>query len=97
MAAVLTRDPAQRDPAWRARVSWLLAGAVLLWPLLVWTEFKPWVLFAPESLKPTLNFLPASCRRASTPNSCSWSRARPGARWPSRRPASRWRWCWRCR
>jgi phosphonate transport system permease protein len=57
MAAVLPRPPAQRDPAWIARLSWALAALVLLWPLLAWTEFRPWVLFAPESLKPTLHFL----------------------------------------
>ena len=57
MAAVLPREPARRDPAWIARLSWLLAACVLAWPLLVWTEFKPWLLFAPESLKPTLGFL----------------------------------------
>jgi phosphonate transport system permease protein len=57
MAAVLPRDPASRDPAWRGRIGWLLAGCVLLWPMLVWTEFKPWQLFAPASLKPTLGFL----------------------------------------
>ena len=57
MAAVLPRDPALRDPAWIARLGWLLAACVLLWPLLAWTEFKPWLLFAPESLKPTLHFL----------------------------------------
>nr|WP_236598826.1 ABC transporter permease subunit [Ramlibacter monticola] len=38
-------------------MSWTLAGLVLLWPLLVWTEFRPWRLFAPDSLKPTLKFL----------------------------------------
>jgi phosphonate transport system permease protein len=57
MAAVLSRPPRERDPAWIARLSWSLAGLVLLWPLLAWTEFKPWLLFDPESLKPTLNFL----------------------------------------
>ena len=36
---------------------WLLAAAVVLWPLLVLAEFKPWVLLSPESLKPTLRFL----------------------------------------
>ena len=25
--------------------------------MLVWTEFKPWLLFEPASLKPTLRFL----------------------------------------
>ncbi len=45
------------DPAWRGRVFWALAGLVVLWPMLVLAEFKPWVLFSPESLKPTLRFL----------------------------------------
>ena len=57
MAAVLPRDPASHDPAWRGRVGWLLAAGVLLWPLLAWTEFRPGTLFAPESLQPTLTFL----------------------------------------
>lgn len=57
MAAVLPREPALRDPAWIGRLWWLLAACVLLWPLLVWTEFKPWQLLAPESLQPTLMFL----------------------------------------
>jgi phosphonate transport system permease protein len=57
MAAVLPRDPASRDPAWAGRVGWALAALVLAWPLLAWTEFKPWLLFAPESLKPTADFL----------------------------------------
>jgi phosphonate transport system permease protein len=57
MAAVLPADPALRDPAWRGRVGWLLAAGVLLWPLLAWTEFEPWSLFAPESLKTTLGFV----------------------------------------
>jgi phosphonate transport system permease protein len=57
MAAVLPQPPAQRDPAWIGRVGWTLAACVLLWPLLEWTEFKPWTLLEPESLKPTLGFL----------------------------------------
>lgn len=57
MAAVLPADPALRDPAWRGRVGWLLAAGVLLWPLLAWTEFRPWALFAPESLTTTLGFV----------------------------------------
>lgn len=49
--------PALRDPAWAGRLFWLLAAAVVLWPLLVLAEFKPWVLLSPESLRPTLRFL----------------------------------------
>ena len=50
-------SPAQRDPAWAARVGWLLAAAVVLWPLLVLAEFKPWVLLSADNLRPTLRFL----------------------------------------
>jgi phosphonate transport system permease protein len=58
VSAVLS-PPSERDPAWSGRVFALLAAAVVLWPMLVWTEFKPWQLFEPESLKPTLRFLAA--------------------------------------
>ncbi|HEY0825787.1 MAG TPA: ABC transporter permease, partial [Ramlibacter sp.] len=56
MAAVLS-PPERRDPAWAARAGWMLAAFVLLWPLVAWTEFRPWLLLAPGSLEPTLNFL----------------------------------------
>ncbi len=46
-----------RDPAWATRVFWMLAAAVLLWPMLVLTEFKIWILFEASNLKPTLKFL----------------------------------------
>lgn len=56
-AAPSATAPALRDPAWSSRVFWLVAAAVLLWPLLVLAEFKPWILLSPDSLKPTLRFL----------------------------------------
>jgi phosphonate transport system permease protein len=49
--------PALRDPAWSARVFWALAGLVVLWPVLVLSEFKPWVLLEPGAMKPALRFL----------------------------------------
>jgi phosphonate transport system permease protein len=51
------RAPPERDPAWLGRVFWLGAGAVVLWPLLVATEFKPWLLFEAANLKVTGRFL----------------------------------------
>ncbi len=51
------RMPAARDPAWVERVLWLSLGAVLVAPMLIATEFKPWLLLAPENLKVTLTFL----------------------------------------
>jgi phosphonate transport system permease protein len=55
--SALPAQPARRDPAWAGRVFWMLAGAVILWPLLVVAEFKPWVLLSEDSLRPTLRFL----------------------------------------
>ncbi len=46
-----------RDPAWNRRVFWFLAALVIAWPMLVATEFKPWVLFDAQSLKSTKKFL----------------------------------------
>jgi phosphonate transport system permease protein len=56
MNAVLTA-PAIRDPAWQGRVFWSVAALLLLWPLLVTTEFKPWLFWHPESRKVMGNFL----------------------------------------
>ncbi len=57
MAAALPREAPQRDPAWTGRVFWLLAAAVVLWPMLVLSEFKPWLLLTPDSMQSTLQFL----------------------------------------
>jgi phosphonate transport system permease protein len=54
--AALPLAPA-RDPAWLGRVFWTGTALVLLWPLLVATEFKPWALFEPASLEVTGKFL----------------------------------------
>jgi phosphonate transport system permease protein len=48
---------AQRDPAWLGRVSLSAAALVLLWPLLVATEFKPWLLLEPDALRVAGRFL----------------------------------------
>jgi phosphonate transport system permease protein len=46
-----------RDPAWLRRVFWTGAALVLLWPMLVATEFKPWSLFEPDSMKQSRQFI----------------------------------------
>lgn len=46
-----------RDPAWLPRVFWIGAALVLLWPLGVATEFRPWVLFEPRNLRVSAQFL----------------------------------------
>ena len=49
----------RRDPAWIGRLFWAGAALVLLWPMFVATEFRPWILFEAESRGPTLRFLSA--------------------------------------
>jgi phosphonate transport system permease protein len=57
MASAALPAPALRDPAWTRRVFWAGAAAVLLVPMLVAAEFKPWVLVAPENLRVTARFV----------------------------------------
>ncbi|WP_372525591.1 PhnE/PtxC family ABC transporter permease [Piscinibacter sp.] len=46
-----------RDPAAARRLAMLLFAAVLLWPLLRGTEFRPWEMFGARSVKATTGFL----------------------------------------
>jgi len=46
-----------RDPAWRSRFAWLAVGMLLLWPVLVLTEFQPWQMLDSRSLQATARFL----------------------------------------
>lgn len=57
MATTALSPPALRDPAWSRRVFWASLAAVLLVPMLVATEFKPWTLVEPGNLKVTLRFM----------------------------------------
>ena len=52
-----SRPPERRDPAWRGRLAGAVVALLLLWPMLVLTEFKPWLLLAPDALTPSLRFL----------------------------------------
>ncbi len=45
------------DPAWRSRVMGSIIALVLLWPMLVASEFKPWGLFDAQSLSAAGRFL----------------------------------------
>jgi len=46
-----------RDPALRSRVIAVIAFVAMLWPLLVISEFKPWILLDEQSLDATGRFL----------------------------------------
>lgn len=50
-------NPARRDPAWLGRLGLTAAALALLWPLLAATEFRPWLLLEPDSLRVTGRFL----------------------------------------
>jgi phosphonate transport system permease protein len=59
--------PPERDPAWLRRLGWMLVGVVLLWPLLVATEFRPWLLVQADNLKVTRQFLASFLPLAHSP------------------------------
>ena len=50
-------SPRHPDPAWRSRVTISIVCLALLWPALVFSEFKPWILFDLQSLRSAGNFL----------------------------------------
>jgi phosphonate transport system permease protein len=47
------------DPAWRGRIIVCACALLLLWPMLVYSEFKPWLLLDAQSLRATGHFLAA--------------------------------------
>lgn len=49
--------PELRDPAWSRRVGIALAAVVIAWPLLVASEFRPWVLVGGDSGHAALRFV----------------------------------------
>lgn len=48
---------APQDPAWRRRVTLTLLFVIVLWPMLVASEFRPWALFDEQSLAASAQFL----------------------------------------
>jgi phosphonate transport system permease protein len=56
MDSALRRAP-ERDPAWLSRLFWIVALLVVLWPLAVATEFRPWVLLERDNLKISGQFI----------------------------------------
>ncbi len=57
MNGATAASPALRDPAAQRRLFWGLAALAILSPSLYATEFKFWILFAPENLKVSLQFI----------------------------------------
>ena len=55
--AIATARAADRDPAWSGRLAWLAVALLLLWPMLVLTEFRPWQMLDRHSLQVTGRFL----------------------------------------
>ena len=64
MPASLQRHP---DPAWRTRVAMVAIALALLWPALVFSEFKPWILFDLQSLSAAGDFLVGFLAPAHSP------------------------------
>lgn len=51
------RSAPSHDPAWVSRVFWIGACVVLLWPLAVATEFKPWIFLEPDNIRVSAQFI----------------------------------------
>jgi phosphonate transport system permease protein len=45
------------DPSWRGRITATLIVLLLMWPMLIASEFKPWILLDAQSLGATWHFL----------------------------------------
>ncbi|HWH80972.1 MAG TPA: ABC transporter permease [Burkholderiaceae bacterium] len=56
-----------RDPAWIGRVFWSGAALALLWPMLIATEFRPWMLLDARSREVTGRFLASFLPPAGAP------------------------------
>ncbi|MGZ3238763.1 MAG: ABC transporter permease, partial [Burkholderiaceae bacterium] len=50
-------DNSHPDPAWHSRITGVVIAIVLLVPMLVASEFKPWTLIDAQSLSATWRFL----------------------------------------
>jgi phosphonate transport system permease protein len=57
-------SPIPSDPAWRTRVGAAIIGLAVLWPALVFSEFKPWILFDAQSLTAAGTYLSGFLRPA---------------------------------
>jgi phosphonate transport system permease protein len=57
LAHTAIHRPIEHDPAWRSRITAALIALVVLWPMLVASEFKPWILLDRQSLTATWRFL----------------------------------------
>ncbi|THC40319.1 ABC transporter permease [Massilia sp. Mn16-1_5] len=55
--AALSHPALHPDPAWRGRLLACAVALLVLWPALVYSEFKPWILFDPQSLAAAGGFL----------------------------------------
>ena len=53
----MTATTLHPDPAWRGRLLACAVALLLLWPALVYSEFKPWILFDLQSLAAAGTFL----------------------------------------
>lgn len=56
-----------RDPAWRGRLTGAAIVLLVLWPMLVQAEFKPWILWDAQSLAATWQFVASFVPPAHSP------------------------------
>ena len=67
LASPIPHKLAPADPAWRGRIAAVLIALVILWPMLVASEFTPWTLLDAQSLRATGRFLAGFVPPAHSP------------------------------
>ncbi len=67
LASPIPHRLAPADPAWRGRIAAVLIALVILWPMLVASEFTPWTLLDAQSLRATGRFLAGFVPPAHSP------------------------------
>ena len=65
--ALFSSHATHPDPAWHGRIAAVVLALAVLWPMLSWSEFKPWQLLYEQSLNATVRFLAAFVPPAHSP------------------------------
>ncbi|HZV93498.1 MAG TPA: ABC transporter permease, partial [Caldimonas sp.] len=66
--ALAMPDARRRDPATRSRLTAIVVGLVILWPLLALSEFHPSALFGSENMQVMANYLAAFLPPSTAPD-----------------------------
>ena len=67
LVPAISNQTVPADPAWRGRITAFVVALVILWPMLVASEFTPWTLMDAQSLRAAGRFLAGFVPPAHSP------------------------------